>query len=69
VALPPIHGGMVSKTSTRPHRNPIPVGPHILCPLATIQSTPSQGLTLVHFSAQLELCLTQENTFHTLNPP
>jgi hypothetical protein len=28
-----------------------------------------QGLTLVHFSAQLELCLTQENTLHTLNTP
>jgi len=28
-----------------------------------------QGLTLVRFSAQLEPCLTQENTLHTLNPP
>jgi len=28
-----------------------------------------QRLTLVHFSAQLELCLTQENTLHTLNTP
>ena len=28
-----------------------------------------QGLTLVHVSAQLEPCLTQENTPHTLNPP
>jgi hypothetical protein len=28
-----------------------------------------QGLTLVHFSAQLEPCLTQENTLHTLNNP
>ena len=28
-----------------------------------------QGLTLVHFSAQLEPCLTQENTPHTLNTP
>ena len=26
-----------------------------------------QGRTLVHFSAQLESCLTQENTFHILN--
>ena len=41
----------------------------------TSASTPSptseiqrrQGLTLVHFSAQLEPCLTQENTLHTLN--
>jgi hypothetical protein len=28
-----------------------------------------QGLTLVHFSAQLEPCLTQENTLHTLHTP
>jgi hypothetical protein len=28
-----------------------------------------QGRTLVHFSAQLEPCLTQENTLHTLNTP
>ena len=26
-----------------------------------------QGLTLVHFSAQLEPCLTHENTLHSLN--
>jgi len=28
-----------------------------------------QGLTLVHFSAQLKPCLKQENTLHTLNTP
>jgi len=28
-----------------------------------------QGLTLVHFSAQLEPCLTHINTLHTLNAP
>jgi hypothetical protein len=28
-----------------------------------------QGLTLVHSSAQLELCLTHKSTFHTLNTP
>jgi len=28
-----------------------------------------QGLTLLHFSAQLELCLSQENTLHTPNTP
>jgi hypothetical protein len=28
-----------------------------------------QGLTLVHFSAQLEPLLTHENTRHTLNTP
>jgi len=26
-----------------------------------------QGLTLVHFPAELEPCLAQENTLHTLN--
>jgi len=31
--------------------------------------TPGQGLTLVHFSAQLEPCLTQETTLHILNTP
>jgi len=28
-----------------------------------------QGLTLVHFSAQLEPCLSQGNTLHTLSTP
>jgi len=28
-----------------------------------------QGLTLVHFSAQLEPCLTHKHTLHTLNTP
>jgi hypothetical protein len=28
-----------------------------------------QGLTLVHFSAQLEPCLSQESTLHTLSTP
>ena len=28
-----------------------------------------QGLTLLHFSAHLDPCLTQENTIHTLNNP
>mmetsp|Transcript_10510 Transcript_10510/g.38112 ORF Transcript_10510/g.38112 Transcript_10510/m.38112 type:complete len:204 (+) Transcript_10510:515-1126(+) len=41
ISPPPIHGGIVSRTSARPHRNPIPVGAHILCPDATIQSTPN----------------------------
>jgi hypothetical protein len=27
------------------------------------------GLTLVHFSAQLELCVSQENTLRTVNNP
>jgi len=28
-----------------------------------------QGLTLVHFSAQLEPCMSQEDTLHTPNTP
>ena len=32
-------------------------------------ATAGQGLTLVHFSAQLEPCLTQEYTLHTPNTP
>jgi len=28
-----------------------------------------KGLTLVYFSAQLEPCLSQENTLHALNQP
>jgi hypothetical protein len=32
-------------------------------------SASRQGLTLVHFSAQLEPCLTQQNTLHILNTP
>jgi len=31
--------------------------------------TAGQGLTLVHFSAQLEPCLMHKNTLHTLNTP
>jgi hypothetical protein len=34
-----------------------------------VSLTVMQGLALVHFSAQLEPCMTQENTLHTLNTP
>jgi len=37
--------------------------------LRSISPTCGQGLTLVHFSAQLEPCLAQYNTLHTLNTP
>jgi hypothetical protein len=43
---------------------PLPVTPAAASSIAT-----AQGLTLVHFSAELEPCLTQENTLHTLNTP
>ena len=36
---------------------------------AAAVATADQGLTLVHFSAPLEPCLTQKNTLHTLNNP
>ena len=39
---------------------------HARMPLA---SSLEQGLKLVHFSAQLEPCLTHQNTLHTLNTP
>jgi hypothetical protein len=32
-----------------------------------VRSAAIQGLTLVNFSAQLEPCLTQESTLHTIN--
>ena len=35
----------------------------------TEETLERQGLTLVHFSALLEPCLSQENTLHTLNTP
>ena len=41
-------------------------------PVSAQREQPSagrQGLTLVQFSAQLEPCLTQENTLHTLSNP
>jgi len=38
-------------------------------PAMTQLKARKQGLTLVHFSAQLEPCLSQENTLHTLNNP
>jgi hypothetical protein len=44
----------------------------LLVPFRTTRNTnhaQKQGLTLVHLSAQLEPCLTQGNTLHTLNTP
>jgi len=38
-------------------------------PTGSRASASSQGLTLVHFSAQLEPCLTHKNTLHPLNTP
>jgi len=32
-------------------------------------ATSTQGLTLIHFSAQLEPSLTHKDTLHTLNTP
>jgi hypothetical protein len=36
---------------------------------STTECGARQGITLVHFSAQLEPCLSQGNTLHTLNTP
>jgi hypothetical protein len=46
----------------------------LLCEMIEAAGAPlfcaeGQGLTLVHFSAQLEPCLTNNNTLHTLNTP
>ena len=41
-----------------------------VCPkVAAMMSAVVPGLTLFHFSAQLEPCLTQENTLHPLITP
>jgi len=39
------------------------------CRRRRARSPQRQVLTLVHFSAQLEPCLTRENTLHTLHTP
>jgi hypothetical protein len=44
----------------RPRPPPRPVLVRLQC---------CQGLTLVHISAQLEPCVSQESTLHTLNTP
>jgi len=36
-------------------------------PQASVEEPGVQGLTLVHFSAQLEPCLTHKNTLNALN--
>ena len=56
-----------------------PAAPAAPAPTRVVAGTPTsppatapatyQGLTLFHFSAQLEPCLTQETTLHTLNTP
>ena len=40
-----------------------------LPPCRTCSCASRQGLTLVHFSAQLEPCLTSKNTQHIINTP
>jgi hypothetical protein len=43
---------------------------HALHHDALLQTGPhDQGLTVIHFSAQLEPCLSRENTLHTLITP
>ena len=37
--------------------------------LTTVTCPSQQGLTLIHFSAQVEPCLTHKNTLNTLNTP
>mmetsp|Transcript_64652 Transcript_64652/g.192632 ORF Transcript_64652/g.192632 Transcript_64652/m.192632 type:complete len:251 (-) Transcript_64652:621-1373(-) len=40
ISPPPFQGGICRRSSSRPQRKPTPVGPHILCPEAAIQSAP-----------------------------
>jgi hypothetical protein len=44
-------------------------GAVVIAIVEVVNAPHGQGLTLVHFSAQLELCLTQENTLHTQHTP
>jgi len=48
---------------------PIERAPTNRLPPAVYKKRHRQGLTLFHFSAQLEPCLTQKKTLHTLNIP
>jgi hypothetical protein len=53
---------------------PMPNSPRVwpmppIAPASPTGFTDRQGLTLVHFSAQLEPCLTRKSTLHTLNTP
>jgi hypothetical protein len=43
--------------------------PHTEVPARVHHGAHQQGLTLVHFSAQLEPCLTHKNTLHNLRTP
>ena len=45
------------------------VGADVVVRLALVDDPGDQGLTLVRFSAQLQPCLTQDITLHTLNTP
>ena len=46
--------------------DPAPSPPLTVC---SLWCTEYQGLTLVHFSAQLEPCQPHKNTLHTINTP
>ena len=41
ISPPPCHGRISSNRFERPHKTPMPVGPHILWPLNATKSTPS----------------------------
>ena len=48
---------------------PLPGIPHNIPQKMRQSSTVMQGLTLVHFSSQLEPCLTHKSTLYTLKIP
>ena len=66
------HPSMAHAKATLP-RSTLNVASSLSASVSRSSSSPSsassQGLTLVHFSAQLEPCLSQESTLHTLNIP
>jgi len=61
---------------TTPAATGLKAGPHMepfivisVCTSATHVMATDQGLTLVHFSAQLDPCPKHKNTSHTINTP
>jgi len=58
----------VNECKPLPRAHPRAVDRHVDSPDVVVVAV-RQGLTLAHFSAQLEPCLSQENTLYTLKHP
>jgi hypothetical protein len=59
-----VAGNICAAPATGPCPGPRPAVHYVIFVWAEVQ-----GLTLVHYLAQLEPCLTDKNTLHTLNTP